>query len=110
MEYEIESVLEFAEKHMPLFKEKYEMYLAKPEDIIGRKVISIRGGYSMSEGGQIMIAEEIRDYRGVLHIHFKACEESKLYPYENLATHTGWTTEYDKRCESFVFYKKGMKI
>ena len=110
MEYDLDKVIEFAEKHIPLFKEKYEMFLATPEQIIGRKVISIRGGYSSSEGGQVMLATEIRDYRGVINIHFKPCEESRLHPYENLVSHLGWTTEYEKRCESFVFHKKGMKI
>jgi hypothetical protein len=62
MEYDMKSVLEFAKANILLFDEKYEIFLAKPEDLIGKKVVSIRSGFSNSGGGQIMLVNKIETY------------------------------------------------
>ena len=104
--YDMKSLLEFAKQHIEKFDEKYEMFLAKPEDLIGKKVISIRSGFSNSGGGQIMLVDSIKPYKegGETHIHLIPCEETKVRDYER-TNHLGWSCRYDERCSSIIFYK-----
>lgn len=110
MEYELNKLLEFAKQNVDLFEEKYEMFLAKPEDIIGRKVMSIRSGFS-GDGGMVMLATETKMNGDKLTIHLTPCEESNLPPM-HLQGHRGWSCDYDRRSNSFIFYKpkENMKI
>lgn len=97
MEYDIISVLAFANANIPLFAERYEISITKPEDLIGKKVISIRSGFS-SEGGQVMIVESINGD----NVYLIPCEES-INIHEG---HTGWGCRVNEICNSVIFYKK----
>lgn len=99
-------LLEFAKANIPLFDEKYEMFLAKPEDLIGKKVISIRSGFSNSGGGQIMLVDKVETYGNnrELQIHLVPCEESILRNDER-SYHRGWSCRHTERTSSFIFYK-----
>jgi hypothetical protein len=102
MEYKIEELLEFAKSNIKLFDEKYEMFLAKPEDLIGKKVISIRSGFT-GGGGQVMVVEKLHHFKEYLNIILMPCEESSL-PSMHRESHNGWSCRYEERCNSFIFY------
>jgi hypothetical protein len=106
MEYDMKLLLEFAKANIPLFEEKYEMFLAKPEDLIGKKVMSIRSGFSNSGGGQVMLVDKIDTYKegGEAHVHLLPCEESILRNDER-QSHRGWSCRYTERASSIIFYK-----
>ena len=97
MEYDIKSLLEFARTNILQFEERYEMFATKPEDLIGKKVISIRSGFS-SEGGQVMIVESINGD----NVYLIPCEES-INIHEG---HKGWGCKVNEICNSVIFYKK----
>jgi hypothetical protein len=104
--YDMKSLLEFAKMHIEKFDEKYKMFLAKPEDVIGKKVVSIRSGFSNSGGGQVMLIDKIEPYgdHPDLHIHLVPCAESNLRQDER-TNHLGWSCRYNERCSSIIFYK-----
>jgi hypothetical protein len=112
MEYDMKLILEFAKANIPLFEEKYEIFLAKPEDLIGKKVVSIRSGFSNSGGGQVMLIDKIETYGNTpesikpeLQIHLIPCEESILRDDER-SYHRGWGCRYSERASSFIFYRQ----
>ncbi len=106
MEYDIKSLLEFARANILLFEEKYEMFLTKPEDLIGKKVVSIRAGFS-GDGGQVMLVDKIDYYKegSDARIHLIPCEESVFGNWER-ENHRGWSCRFDERVNSIIFYKK----
>jgi hypothetical protein len=87
----------FAKNYFPNFLDKYEVFKATPADLIGKKVISIRSGFSTSNGGQVMIIDKADEHM----IHFIPCDES-INLHDN---HLGWGCMYEQRVESFVFRK-----
>jgi len=103
MEYKIEELLEFVKSNINLFDEKYEMFLTKPEDLIGKKVISIWSGFSTSGGGQVMVVESIYHFKEHLNLRLMPCEESSL-PSMHRESHNGWSCRYEERCSAFIFY------
>lgn len=89
---------EFATSIIPNFNERWEVYNSKPEDLIGRKVISITSGFSTTGGGQIMIIDDANEHQ----IHFISCEESRNVD----ERHLGWGCSYDERHNKFIFIDK----
>lgn len=93
---------EFAKANVPNIQERLEVYNSSPQDLIGRKVSSIRSGFSNTGGGQIMIIDSADEKR----IHFIHCEESYLGGENNKINHRGWGCDYSDRHNSFIFYKE----
>lgn len=88
---------EFAASITSNFNERWDVFKSKPEDLVGKKVISIRNGFSGS-AGQIMIINEANNTQ----IRFIGCEESI-----NISEHhLGWGCPYEDRANSFIFYNK----
>lgn len=97
-----ESLREFAKSCIPLFDEKYEMFLAKPEDLVGKKVISICSGFSCSGGGQVMVVESIEDNVIILG----PCEETYSSAKER---NVRWSTNFKDKHKSIIFYNEDKK-
>jgi hypothetical protein len=89
----------FAKNYFPMFQEKYEVHKATPQDLIGKKVLSIRSGFSTSGGGQVMIIDEADEN----FIHFIPCEESVNIL--SSMSHKGWGCAYEERVSAFIFIK-----
>jgi hypothetical protein len=89
----------FAKNYFPMFQEKYEVHKATPQELIGKKVLSIRSGFSTSGGGQVMIIDEADENM----IHFKPCEES--INVLSSMSHKGWGCAYEERVSAFIFKK-----
>lgn len=107
MKYTLKTLLEFARLAVPHFEESYRMFLAKPKDLIGKKVISICSGFSNSGGGQIMIVDSIKYYgpnNDIPHLHLMPCEESKLGDSDR-KTHRGWGCKFKDKHTNIIFYK-----
>jgi hypothetical protein len=76
-------------KYMNL-EDKLEMYLTDPNDLIGKKVFSIRSGFS-SMGGTIMIVDRIEN--GFFH----------LLPEKHVKDER-WMTKVENCYNSFTIY------
>lgn len=103
-DYKIDELLVFARERIKNFDERYEMFLTKAEDLIGKKVISIRSGFS-GDSGQVMIIDKMKSYNdNEPYIHLMPCEESSLRERER-ENHLGWGVRFAERQDAFIFYK-----
>jgi len=98
MKYKLDQLIKFGKENINFFEEKYEMFLAKPEENISKKVVSIRPGFSNS-GGQIMLVDKIDGD----NIRLISCEESSMRSGQQ---HSGWGCSFEERVNSFIFYKQ----
>ena len=93
---------EFAFARDPLLKAKWEVYQMPLNDLIGKKVVSIRSGFS-SSGGQIMVVESI-DRKDV---HLKPTDGSRNVREGDL----GWMCGIREIPDSFILYTpKNIKV
>lgn len=88
-----EEIISFAETIHPLFKEMLEVKRTAPENLIGRKVIAIRGGFSGSRGGRVMVITEIEG--GNISLKNPDNPDPK---------HLGWGSQLSRCHFDFVFY------
>jgi len=101
---------EFVNSKDPLLVARYEMFQFRshPEDLIGRKVISIRSGFSNIGGGQVMIVDKISSYgdNETHALHLSHCELTKFGNYDRqyIQTHSGWLCELHELEDSIVLY------
>lgn len=98
--------IDFVDELYPKLRERYEIYSTlrqDPESLIGKKVISIRGGFSSHIGGQIMTISEIsfnEDY-GVQQIILKPNELSTVR-----LDSSGWGSTKEEAHNDFILYKE----
>lgn len=88
---------QFAIDLIPDIKERYDMYKMSPDQLIGKKVISIRSGFSNSGGGQVMFINNADNNM----IYLIPCKESSIY----VNATTSWQCKYTEKHNSFILYK-----
>jgi hypothetical protein len=94
------NITEFASKIVSNLEERYKIYSMTPEELLGKKVISIRSGFTSSGGGQIMLIDSIEGN----NVHFKPTEESINI---NKINHLGWGCGLDELPHSVILYSNG---
>ena len=88
----------FVKAIVPNIEDRWEIAQMTPEQLIGKKVISIRSGFSNSGGGQIMLVDEADTKR----VHFVPTEEST----DRHEGHLGWSCEFQNISHSVILYKE----
>ena len=91
---------EFAISLYPDIMKKYEIYTMYKPDLVGKKVISIRSGFSAG-AGQIMTVSEVDDKRIILI-------PNELSKNVNNA-HLGWMSEISECHNDFIIYEENIK-
>jgi hypothetical protein len=89
------TILDFAITLVPDLMEKWELYNMTPEELIGKKVVTIRSGFSGGPGRICVISEADEE-----NITFSPCVESMVE-----AGHLGWGCKYSERHNTFKLYK-----
>ena len=91
------SMVKFSLSVDPQMARRWEVFMATPEELIGKKVQAISSGFTCSAGQrQIMVIDDANHTM----IHFMPCEES-INAYEG---HKGWACKYEERYNKFIFY------
>ena len=86
---------QFAATKVPLLKARWEIYNISPKDLVGKKVVSIRAGFS-SEGGQVMLVQTANSK----YVHLNPTNESI-----NIGDgHMGWGCNVSEIPDSFILY------
>ena len=73
------------------------------EELVGKIVVSLKGGYTMATGGQIMRVDKIYELHGIKRIKLLPTDDSIIE--SGREHHKGWSCEWSERYDCFKILK-----